>query len=152
MAAITGGRVTPGTIIGSDISTTADILAESMRHCFKPGTNLGFAVGATPTTREECIYVATGAGVVKGFHAMCIDTGTAASVTFDLKKNGTTVLSSVITITNATTDAQVQDATLSGVPALVAGDRLTVALTVSTSTGMVGPFAYATIQETSAPV
>lgn len=152
MAEIIGGRIKSGTVIGSDVSTTADILAESMRHCFKAGTNLGFAVGATPTTREEVVYVASGTGVVKGFHAMCVDTGSSASVTFDLKKNGTTVLSSVITITNATTDAQLQDATLSGVPSLAAGDRLTVSMTVSSSTGMVGPYAFVTIQETSAPV
>ena len=152
MADIIGGRIKSGTIVGPDIATTADILCESMRHAFKAGTNLGFAIGATPTTREELVYVASGAGVVKGFHALCLDTGTSSSVTFDLKKNGTTVLSSVITITHATTDAQTQDGTLSGIPTLVAGDRLTIAMTVSSSTGMVGPYAFVTVQETSSPV
>ena len=152
MGDILGGRIKPGSVIGTDMSLQADIPAETMRHSFKTGTNFGLAVGATPVAREELVYVASGAGVVKGFHALCIDTGSSASVTFDLKKNGTTVLSSVITITNATTDAQVQDATLSGIPTLAAGDRLTMALAVGSSTGMVGPYAFVTVQETSSPV
>lgn len=152
MADVIGGRIKPGSIIGTDLSVQADVPAEAMRHCFKVGTNFGTAIGGTPVAREELVYVASGPGVVKGFHALCLDTGSSASVTFDLKKNGTTVLSGVITITNATTDAQVQDATLSGIPALVANDRLTMALAVSSSTGMVGPYAFVTIQETSAPV
>jgi hypothetical protein len=74
--------------------------------------------------------------------------GTAASVTFDLKKNGTTILSSVVTITNATGDRVVVDGTLAST-ALAAGDVLSIALTVSTSTGMQGPFAWVTVKENS---
>jgi hypothetical protein len=67
-----------------------------------------------------------------------------------LKKNGTTVLSSVVTITNATADRAVVDGTISNTTVAV-GDVLSIAFAVSSSTGMQGPFAWCTIEENGAP-
>lgn len=77
---------------------------------------------------------------------------TAASITVDLQKNGSSILSAPITITNATGDGVVVDGTLSGVTTCVAGDKLTAVVVVSSSTGMQGLWAWATVQETSSPV
>lgn len=149
---IAGGVLTldDGTIVDSYISNSTKIDADKMQHCYHRGTGFALAIGGTPATREEIVFTATQAGTIRSFNALCNDTGTAASVTFDLKKNGTTMLSSVITITNATTDKATQSATLS-VTTFAAGDILSIALTVSTSTGMVGPYAWVCIEENAAP-
>ena len=139
-----------GVIVDQNISTAAAIDADKMQHVYRAMTNFDLALAATPVARIEIVHIAGLAGTIRGFHAMCVDTGTAASVTFDLKKNGTTVLSAVITITNATTDAQVQDGTIS-VPTFVADDYFTIHLAVSSSTGMTGAFAYADFEENGAP-
>lgn len=148
---ISGGTITlpSGTITDDAISTTAAIDVDKLQVLFKPTTNLGFAIGATPTAREEIIFIASTAGVIRGFHAGLNDTGTSTSITFDLKKNGTTVLSSVITVTHSDADKTVKDGTLS-VTSYAADDVLSVAMAVSSSTGAQGPFAFAELQEVPA--
>lgn len=125
----------------------ADILdADKVQHVYKAGTCLGFAVGATPTTREEIIWVADGAGTIRGFHCLLNDTGTSTDVDFDLQKNGTTVLSAVATVTHSESDGEVVDGTLS-VTTFVAGDIFSIAMTVNSSTGAQGPYAWADLEE-----
>lgn len=152
MADVTGGRIKPGTIIGTDVSLSADIPAEAVRHTFTPTTDFGIDYASAPTSKTAWLYVFTGAGSVKGFHAVCADSGSSASITVDLQKNGSSILSAPITITNATGDGVVVDGTLSGVTTCVAGDKLTAVVVVSSSTGMQGLWAWATVQETSSPV
>lgn len=151
MGRFNGGTLVPGTVLGTDISLTADIAVQSMRHCFKPGTNFGQAIGATPATREEIIYVASGVGSISGFHGLLNDTGSGTSLTMDLKKNGVSVLSGPIAITNSDTDREVIDGTLSN-NAFVAGDVYSVAMVVSSATGAQGPYAFASVVENQAPV
>lgn len=139
-----------GSVVDQMISTGTAIDADKLQHVFRAWTNFDLPLSSAPVSRTEIVHVAGVAGTIRGFHAMCVDTGTSASVTFDLKKNGTTVLSGVITITNATTDAQVQDGTIS-VPTFAADDYFTIVLTVSSSTGMTGAFAWADFEENSAP-
>ena len=149
---IAGGVLTldDGTIVDSYISNSTKIDADKMQHCYHRGTGFALAIGGTPSAREEIVFVATQAGTVRSFNALCNDTGTSSSITFDLKKNGTTMLSSVITITNATTDKATQSATLS-VTTFAAGDILSIALAVSSTTGMVGPYASVCVEENAAP-
>ena len=148
----TGGVLTleSGSVTNDTVATSAAIDADKMQHCYKPGTNFNTAIGGTPATREEIVFVASQAGTIRAFNALCNDTGTAASVTFDLKKNGTTMLSSTVAITNATTDKAVQTGTLS-VTTFAADDILSIALTVSTSTGMTGAYAWIELEENTAP-
>lgn len=144
------GSFIPGTntVSGEAIKDDADIRVSQTRHLHKPGTNFGFAIGGTPTAKEEIVYVAKGAALVRNFAALLNDTGTTTSVTFDLKKNGTTILSSVITITHSETDKVAYVATLVSSPtALVAGDILSVELAQTDNTGAQGPFAWAEIEE-----
>lgn len=137
-------------VLDQNISTSTVIDADKMQHVYRAVCNFDATHAATPASRTQIIHVAGAAGTIRGFHCVCLDTGTSASVTFDLKKNGTTVLSGVVTITNATTDAQVQDGTIS-VPTFAADDYFTVVLTVSSSTGMTGAFCYADFEENAAP-
>lgn len=138
-----------GGITNEHISTSAAVDSDKLQHLHKRGTNFALAIGGTPAAREEIVYVCEAAtAVVRGFHALLNDTGTSTSVTFDLKKNGTTMLSSVITITHGEADKAVSDATMSST-SLVAGDILSIQLAVSSSTGAQGPYAWAEIDETA---
>ncbi len=148
----TGGVLTleSGSVTNDTVATSAAIDADKMQHCYKPGTGFGFVIGGTPTTREEIVFVASQAGTIRAFNCLLNDTGTSTSITFDLKKNGTTMLSSVVTITNATADKAVQTGTLS-VTTFAADDVISIAMAVSTSTGAQGPFAWVELEENTAP-
>jgi hypothetical protein len=148
----TGGTFTleAGVVVNESIASSAAIDADKMQHTYKPGTNFGFAVGGTPTTREEIVFVASQAGTIRGFNALLNDTGTSSNITFDLKKNGSTVLSGVVTITNATADRSVQAGSVSATT-FAADDVLSIAMAVSSSTGAQGPFAWIELEENQAP-
>ena len=148
---ITGGTITyaTGSITDDAIANTAAISADKLKHIFKPGTNFDLAVGGTPVTREETVFVASTSGTIRGFHYLLTDTGTTTSIAWDLKKNGTTVLSGTGSSTHSDTDGSVEDGTLS-VTSFVADDRFTIVMTVTSATGAQGPFAWADLEE-SAP-
>ncbi len=132
-------------------SASGDVLtAAKMQHVYKALTALGFAIGGTPTTREEVIYVASGTGTVLFFKAGLVATGSASSMTFDLKKNGSSILTSVITVTNANSNRQIQDASISSA-SFSDEDVFSISLTVSTSTGAQGPICFAEFRENTSP-
>jgi hypothetical protein len=148
----TGGTFTleAGVVTNESIASGAGIDADKMQHTYKPGTNFGLVIGGTPTTREEIVFVASQAGTIRGFNALLNDTGTSSNITFDLKKNGSTVLSGVVTITNATADRSVQAGTLSATT-FAADDVFSISMAVSSSTGAQGPFAWIELEENQAP-
>jgi hypothetical protein len=151
MARVTGNITFDTSDISNDaISATTLLDNDKLQHLYKIFTNFDLAVTGTPVARHEIVYTADKAGTIRNFNALCYDTGTSASVTFDLKKNGVSVLSSVVTITNATSDRAVVAGTIS-TATLAIGDVLTIELAVSSSTGMQGPFAWAVIEENGAP-
>jgi len=127
-----------------DSSTPLD--NDNQEHLHKPGTNFALAIGATPVAREEIVFVAKGAAVLRGFHALCNVTGSTSNVDFDIKKNGTTMLSSTVNVINSDADRLVKDGTLS-VTAIAADDVISMELTTTTTTGMQGPFCWAEIDE-----
>ena len=136
---------------GSDVDPSAAIPASALQFAFSKSTSFGLAAGATPVTGEYEVHVANNVGTVLGFHAKVTVPGSSASVTVDLKKNGTSILSAPITLTNATGAGTPQNATIS-TPSLAAGDRLTALLTVSSSTGMTGVSAWVNGVEISQPL
>lgn len=148
---ITGGtlQIPSGIIVNEDISSSTDIDADKLEHLYCAGTNFGFVIGGTPTTREELVHIATTAGVIRGFHCLLTADGSATSIVFDLKKNGTTCLSSAVTLTHSSGDGVVTDGTLS-VTTFAADDRISISMTVGSSSGAQGPYAWAELQETSA--
>lgn len=146
------GTFTPeaGSISDNHIASAASVSVDKLQHAYSKGTNFAQAIGATPATREEILFVALNSGVLRFFGALLYDTGTSTSVTFDLKKNGTTVLTGVVTITHGTADHTIVEGTFAST-SFVAGDVFSVAMTVSSSTGAQGPFAGVGYSETSAP-
>ena len=139
-----------GTVTNDTISSAAAIDADKMQHVYSAGTGFGFVIGGTPTAREEIVYVAKQAGTIRGFHCLLNVDGSSTSITFDLKKNGSSILTGVVTITDSTGNRVVQDGTLSSTT-LAADDVLSIAMAVSSSTGAQGPYAWVDIEENSAP-
>ena len=124
-------------IDGSDFGGPNPIPPAQLPFMFASHTSFGLKAGDTPVTGEYEMWVASNPGTLTGFHPKVTVPGSSASVTVDLKKNGTSVLSSVVTLTNATSAGVPQNATISS-PTFAAGDRFTALLTVSSSTGMTG--------------
>lgn len=150
-ARFTGTLTLPaGGVRDSHIASNAAIDVDKMQHCTSFGTCFGFAIGGTPTTREEIVHVCGVSGTIRGFHAALNDTGTSTGITFDLKKNGSTVLSATADITHADTDRQTKDGTISSA-SVSAGDVLSILMTVTSSTGAQGPYSWVVLEENSAP-
>ncbi len=153
MSKWSGGNIVidSGEIKNASVSSTVgdEIDADKLQHVYQAGTNFGIAIGSAPSAKHEIVHVASYAGTIRGFHAVLNDTGSSTSVTFDLKKNGTTVLSSPITITHSIADKAVQDGTLSSTT-FAADDIISIDLAVSSSTGAQGPYAFAVLEETRA--
>lgn len=121
----------------------------AQRNLIRKEMKFGVGIGTTPVTTTEMVTRAKAAGNLRNFTAMLNVSGSSASMTFDLKKNGTTVLSAPITITNATGNQTSVSGSFSGSVAYVAGDIFTAVLTVSTSTGAQGPYADVEFDETA---
>lgn len=123
-----------------------ELVASKVHHRHYCTTAFGLEIDDTPVAKEFVIYVARGAETISKFAALLVDTGTSTDVDFVLKKNGSTLMSSDLTITHAESDGEVLDGTgsLSSL-ALVADDILSIATVVNSSTGAVGPFAWVEI-------
>jgi hypothetical protein len=103
----------------------------------------------TAAAETRAVYVAHAAGTIEEFEAGSIAACTGnATITVDLKKNGTTVLSAVITLDSGNTAYVVEAGTVSSA-AYVAGDVLTVVVAVNAGTGALGTgvFARAMLRE-----
>lgn len=104
------------------------------------------------TSETKAVHVAKASGTVEAFVAGSIVAPIGgATVTVDLKKNGTTVLTAVITLDNGNTAYVVEAGTVS-VSAYVAGDVFTVVTVATTGGGTLptGVFAAATFNENPA--
>lgn len=148
---ISGGELTlpSGIVTNADISSSAAIAVEKIQHEYKQGTNFDLAIADTPLALEEIVFVADNAGTIRGFHAILNDTGTTTDVDFDLKVNGSSVLTGTVQITNSNSDKQVLDGTLA-TPTFSADDVISISLAITTSTGAQGPYAWVDIEEASA--
>lgn len=138
-----------GSVFNEDISETTLIDADKLEHVHKPASSFALPIGGTPATREEVVFVASTAGVIRGFHCLLNDSGTSTNINFDLKVNGVSVLSSAVNVVHGDGDRTVKDGTISSA-ALSPDDVVSIAMTVTSATGAQGPFAWAEIQELAA--
>lgn len=134
----------PETITDEHMASTAGVAASKLVHRYKPWTNFDLAIGGTVTDREEIVFVADYACEIQGFHVRLNGAATTGTTSFDLKKNGSTILSGTVNITSSEGTA-VQDGTLSATT-LAAGDVLSIELSNSSGDGT-GPFAWVEIDE-----
>ena len=108
MARITGTiQLDAGSVEDQHISSGTRIDADKQQHLYRASTNFDLAIGATPVAREEIVYVCEVAGTIRQFAALCNDTGTAASVTFDLKKNVADLPTWILDYENAVNNAAI---------------------------------------------
>ena len=132
--ALTAKTMTPpdGTITNAMVNASAGIVYTKLEHLMafvhsQSGTvasatlPIGFVRGATGT-----MLTISAGSIVAAIGA--------ATVTIDLKKNGTTMLSGVITLDNANTARVIEDGTLS-VTSLAADDFLELVITATAGGG-----------------
>jgi hypothetical protein len=153
---IINGRVTPkeldypvGSLTNAGLSPSADLETHKMRHQYR-GVHADKS-GTTTAAFSAVLFHAHGTGELKGFRvgniAPCIGDST---ITVDLKKNGSTVLSSTVVLDNANTARVAEIATVN--PSLIAyaaNDVFEMVVTVSAGTGTLGTglFGSATFNE-----
>lgn len=136
-----------GSIANAAVAALAGIDATKLEHQHRIGWSQANVTAAAET---RVVYVCYGTtGTILAFVAGSIAKAVGDStVTVDLRKNGTTVLSAVITLDNANTNRVAEAGTIS-VPGLVAGDVLEVVVAVTAGTGTLptGLFAAVTLEE-----
>lgn len=138
-----------GSVVNEDISELTKIDNDKLQHLYKAGTGFALAIGGTPAAREEIVFVASTAGVIRGFHCLLNDSGTSTNVNFDLKVNGSTRLTGAVNYLHTDADRTVKDGTLSNA-VLAPDDVVSISLAVTSATGAQGPFAWVEIEELSA--
>lgn len=139
-----------GSIYDRHISSSAAIGADKQKHAYEPTTNFGLESSATPAAKTFVLRQCQGAGTLRAFYAGLVAGGSSTSITFDLKKNGTTVLSSVVTVANTDGNYSRVAGTIS-TASYSAGDVFTVVLATSSTTGATGPYATAVFEENTTP-
>lgn len=137
-----------GTIVNADVGGSADIDATKLEHQFQK--NYSQATDANVVAAEKIIHTVYGTtGTIVAFEAgiVTIPDGDRAC-TVDLHKNGTTVLSAVITLDSGNTTYVVEGGTISSA-SLADGDVLEVVIAISGSSGTnpQGVFANCVIRE-----
>lgn len=145
-----GSLQLPDGVLESDhFSSTSgkELAAAKQNHLHKRGTGFALAIGGTPATREEVVFVASTSGTINKFAAKLTLDGTTTDIDFDLKKNGTTVLSAAVNLTHSTGDGVVVEGTISSASFSV-GDSFSIAMTVTSATGAQGPWSWAEFIET----
>lgn len=146
---IEGGSLSiiDGSLRDSDIAATTKLDADKLQHVYRAGTNFALPIGGTVANREEVVFVAKESGVIRGFHAKLNGAATTGTTSFDLKKNGATVLSAAVAI-GAAQGTTEQNGTVSS-NTFVAGDVFSIQLSNSAGDGT-GPYAYAVLEEDGA--
>lgn len=99
------------------------------------------------TTETRTVFVARRAGTLNEVIAGSIVAATGnATVTLDLKKNGTTMLTGVITLDSANTARIVESGTISGAGTFVANDWLEVVIVATIGTGALPTGVYCQLE------
>lgn len=136
-----------GSITNAAIAAAAGIVASKLQHEHR---HVYSQPNTTATAETRIVHVCQGAtGTIKAFVAGSIVAALlGATVTVDLKKNGTTVLSAVITLDSGNTAYIVEAGTIT-VPGLVVGDVLTIVTTATAGGGTIptGLFVALTVTE-----
>jgi len=142
-----GGITLPSSsVTNTSVQAGADILASKLEHQHE----IVFSqdIGVDCASQAKVVHVVYGtSGTIVAFKAGAVTVaGATTTVAVDLKKNGTTCLSSTITLNNTQTAYQLVTGTLS-VTTLTAGDVLSVHFTLTGSNKPQGVFATLVLTE-----
>ncbi len=136
-----------GTVLNAAVGSGAAIAATKLIHQHVKG--YAQDSGATAADEERVIHVVYGTtGTSIAFECGCVVTNSGeCTVTFDVLKNGTTILAAAAEVNSNHTAYELVTATVS-TTALVAGDVLEITIaTAGTNTVGLGPFCSLTFRE-----
>ncbi|TXH48570.1 MAG: hypothetical protein E6Q97_24495 [Desulfurellales bacterium] len=137
----------PGSIQDDAVAAGADIDAEKLQHFHQP---IYGQANTAAVDETRILHVAREPGVVEEFVAGSIAKAVGdATCTVDLRKNGTTVLTAVITLDSGNTNRVPEAGTLIADPSYVVGDVFEVVIdgTIGTGTLPTGVFCCAKFRE-----
>jgi hypothetical protein len=143
-----GFRAAAGSITDDAVQAGADISAAKLEHQYQPVYSQGMTT--TPAADRRVIHIARGA--TGTFTEFAIGTRVAltgdSTITVDLLKNGSTILTGTVGLSNAESGYGKKTATIA-TSTYVAGDVFEVVVTVSAGTGSLGQglYAVATLRE-----
>lgn len=113
--------IAAGSVVDASVNASAAIASTKMDHQY-----LAALGSATPAAITSIIHIAHGAGNVAFVEYAIVTAPTTSTYTFDVKKNGSSILSAPVSITGAT---GLTDNTVTFTPSsYVAGDLYTVVL------------------------
>ena len=136
-----------GCVDDDAIEASAGVDADKLEHQHRRGWSQPNTTATSETRVLHVVHGATGSVVAFEAGSTVANIG-AATVTLDLKKNGTSILTSVITLDNANT-AYVVEAGAIATASLVDGDVLTVVIVATAGGGTLatGVFCSLTVRE-----
>ena len=142
----------PGGVKNSHISNQSGdrIDPEKMGHIHNVPTNFFLESDATPAAKDAFVYQALAAGTLRSFVGGLVESGSNTDITFDLKKNGVSVLSAPVQVVHGDGDFSQVAGTIA-TPSFAAGDVFTAHLATTNTTGAQGPFVMACFEENGAP-
>lgn len=115
------------------IAAGANLSADKTEQRYSPSWS---QPNSAATTETRTVFVARRAGTLNQFVAGSIAAAIGNStVTLDLRKNGTTALTAVVTLDNANVARIVEAGAISGAGTFVAGDWFEVVLVATIGTG-----------------
>lgn len=137
-------RLPAGSVSNREMSNTSgnEVTVDKLWHVYKATERFGLKIGDTPTTQEPILFQADHAGKLgDAISASMNVAGSSASVSFDVKKNGTTVLSAAMVYVHGLGNrGQIAGAFASAAAQSYAiGDVISCAVTATTTTGTQGP-------------
>ena len=137
-----------GSVTNATIADGSNVDADKLQQIYNKGSNFGLVIGGTPTDQEFIVHVVTAAngGTIREFHSTLNVSGSTSDIDFDLKVNGTTVLSAKVNHTNADADKLIKDGTISSA-AVSQDDIISIECDQTTNTGAQGPFAWVVLEE-----
>lgn len=144
---ISGGTtsLSSGAVLNASVAANAGIDADKLEHRFQKV--VAQESGTTSATEDRVVHVVHGTtGTVVAFEAGSVTAcAGAATITVDLHKNGTTILSAPITLNSSSTAYIVQTATISSA-SLADGDVLEVVIVATAGGGTLGNGVFASVQ------
>jgi hypothetical protein len=140
MGTVVSAKITPGSVVNTDIAAGAGIDASKLEHCTPYLIDWGYDdTDGSIATGARTFFMAPGPGELIHVVAWLCESGTSTDIDLDLKVSGTTALSAQINLLHTTGDQTPVKGTISS-GTLAVSDYVTAEIaTVTSNTGAQGP-------------
>lgn len=125
-----------GTVIDASIPAGANVSSDKLQHRHRCVFNQ--VHGSVAVTERRPVFWALSVGTIRRIKvgSVVVNVG-AATITVDIRKNGTTILTAIVTLDSGNTVYIAEDGTMTSA-ALVAGDVLEVVVVATAGGGTLG--------------